>query len=69
MFFYGSRSKNGVGGVVSPSSEKYYSTFRFTFSCTNNTRKYEASVHGLQWTKKRGISSLQVFGDRRLIVN
>lgn len=66
LYFDWSRSKNGASGgcmLVSPNDEKYYSSFRFTFSYTNNTIEYEALVDGLQWTRKRGISCLQVFGD------
>ena len=55
--------------LISPMNERYYASFRFTFSCTNNVVEYEALVHGLKWVIKRGISYLQIFGDSELIVN
>ncbi|KAH9329035.1 hypothetical protein KI387_001143, partial [Taxus chinensis] len=39
------------------------------FSCSNNTAEYEALIHGLHWSRKKGIKNLQVFGDSKLIVN
>ena len=39
MFFDGSKRKNGAGGgtvLVSPSVEKYYADFHFSFACSNN---------------------------------
>ena len=55
--------------LISPTDERYYALFKFTFSCTNNVAKYEALIHGLKWAIKRGISFVQVFGDSELIVN
>ena len=55
--------------LISPANERYYASFRFTFSCTNNVAKYKALVHGLKWAIKRGISCLKFFGDLELIVN
>ena len=55
--------------LISPMDERYYATFKFNFSCTNNVVEYEALIHGLKWAIKRGISCLQVFGDSELIVN
>ena len=72
LYFDGSHNKIGVGGgymLISPTNERYYASFRFTFSYTNNVVEYEALVHGLNWAIKRGISCLQVFGDLELIVN
>lgn len=72
LLFDGSRSSNGSGGgcmLISPQGEKYYSSFRFSFSCTNNTVEYESLFHGLLWARKKKIKCLQVFGDSELIVN
>ena len=55
--------------LISPTNERYYASFRFTFNCTNSIAKYEALVHGLKWAIKRGISYLQVFGDLEFTVN
>ena len=55
--------------LILPTNERYYASFRFTFSCTNNVAEYEALIHGLKWAIKRGINCLQVFGDSELIVN
>ena len=55
--------------LISPQGIKYYSAFRFQFSCSNNTAEYEALIHGLHWAMKKGIKNLQVFGDSELIVN
>ena len=72
LFFDGSRSKTGAGGgcmLISPVNERYYASFRFTFSCTNNVAEYEALINELKWAIKRGISCLRVYGDSELIVN
>lgn len=72
LFFDGSRSRQGVGGgviLVSPQGIKYYSPFIFQFACSNNSAEYEALIHGLHLSRKRGIKNLQVFGDSELIVN
>lgn len=55
--------------LISPQGEKYYSSFRFSFSCNNNTTEYESLVHGLLWARKKKIRCFQVFGDSELIVN
>ena len=55
--------------LISPIDERYYASFRFTFSCTNNVAEYEVLIHGLKWAIKRAISCLQVFGDSELIVS
>ena len=72
LYFDGSYNKVGAGGgcmLISLMNERYYASFRFTFSCTNNVVEYEALVHGLKWPIKRGINYLQAFGDSKLIVN
>lgn len=72
LYFDGFRSKNGIGGGCMPiyhKDEKYYASFRFSFSCTNNIVGYEALVHDIQQENKWGISCLQVYGDNELIVN
>lgn len=55
--------------LISPKGDKYYSSFRFTFSCRNNTSEYLALIHGLQWESNKGISCLQVFRYTKLIIN
>ena len=72
MFFDGSRGKQGAGGgvmLVSLENENYYATFRFSFSCTNNTTEYEGLIDGLEWERKHGIKCLKVYGDSELILN
>ncbi|KAH9321602.1 hypothetical protein KI387_016241, partial [Taxus chinensis] len=39
------------------------------FSCSNNTTKYEALVHGFHWARKLGIKNLKVFGDSEMVTN
>ena len=70
LFFDGSHNKIGVGGgcmLISLANERYYASFRFTFSYINIVAEYEALMHGLKWAIKRGISCLQVFGDSELM--
>lgn len=65
VYFDGSRRKVGYGGgamEISPEGKRYYSTFRFSFSCTNNTRKYESLAHALEWARKKNVKCLQLFG-------
>lgn len=72
MYFDGSRNKNGSGAsvmLVSLVLERYYFSFRFQFSCTNNVAEYEALSQGLILTQKIGIQVLSVYGDRELMVN
>ena len=72
MYFDGSRSKNGSGAgvmLISPAQIRYYFSFRFQFSCTNNVAEYESLVQGLFLAQKRGIQTLRVYGDSELVVN
>lgn len=55
--------------LISPRNERYFSAFHFYFSCSNNTAKNEALIHGLEWTRRMGVSCLRVYGDSELIVN
>ena len=72
LYFDGARNKNGSGeGVmlISPSLEKYYFLYKLLFSCTNNVVEYEALIEGLLFAEKKGIKSLRVLGDRKLVVD
>lgn len=72
MYFDGCHSKNGAGGgamLISPSGERYYSAFHFTFSCTNNIAEYEGLIASLEWARKCGISLIKVCGDSELALN
>ena len=55
--------------MVSPSVEKYYAAFHFSFACSNNIAEYEGLIQGLEWAKKRGIEFIKVYGDSELTVN
>lgn len=55
--------------LVSPKGERYYTTFRFSFSCTSNIVEYESLVDGLEWARKRGLKALRVYGDSELVVS
>ena len=55
--------------LVSPKEERYYTPFRFSFSCTSNTAEYESLVNGLEWARKRGLKALKVYGDSELVVS
>lgn len=72
LFFDGARSRHGSGGgsmLVSPEGERYYTTFRFSFSCTSNTKEYESLINGLEWARKRGLKALKVYGHSELVVS
>lgn len=72
MFFYGSRTRVGSGAIVfliSPRKERYYFSYRFQFTYTNNFVEYEALIQGLLLAQRRGIQSLKVFGDSELVIN
>ena len=72
LFFDGGRNKIGAGGgcmLISPRNERYFSTFHFCFSCSNNMAEYEALIHGLEWARRMGVSYLKVYGDSELVVN
>ena len=55
--------------LVSPSVEKYYAAFHFSFACSNNVAEYEGLIQGPEWAKKRGIECIKVYGDSILVVN
>ena len=66
MYFYGSRSKNGVGDdvwIISPIIEFKYLSYKLTFECTNNVAEYEALLLGLNALKDMGEKRIEVFGD------
>ena len=55
--------------LIYPSLEKFYSSYKLQFNCTNNVAEYEALIQGLQLAQKRGIKSLRVHGDSNFVVN
>ncbi|KAK5794881.1 hypothetical protein PVK06_036131 [Gossypium arboreum] len=60
---------NGIGAVlVSPNGDHYPFTCKLDFDCTNNMAEYEARIMGLQAAIKRGIKTLEVYGDSTLVV-
>jgi len=65
LFFYGSRSNDGVGAgciLVSPEGEKNVLACRLEFDCISNIVEYEALVQGLYKAIGLNIKCLQVFG-------
>ena len=54
--------------LVSPKQESTHLSFKLTFQVTNNIKKYEALILGLNATKDMGIRDIRVFGDADLII-
>ena len=61
MYFDGSLNLEGTGvGVyfISPSGDKLRYVLRLHFQASNNTAKYEATLHGLRIAVELGIKCL-----------
>ena len=72
MYFDGSLNLDGAGaGVyfILPSGDKLCYVLRLHFRASNNTTKYEASLHGLRIAVELGVKHLQVYGDSALVIN
>ncbi|GAV65383.1 RVT_3 domain-containing protein, partial [Cephalotus follicularis] len=62
-----------VGGagivIVYPTSKTIQLSYKLDFGCPNNEAEYEALIVGLLAVSAMGITSLNVKGDSRLILN
>jgi hypothetical protein len=61
LFFYGSKSQEGVGAgciFINPAGKHSFLSCRLEFECTNNTVEYEALVQGLKKDIDLGIKEL-----------
>jgi ribonuclease HI len=66
MYFDGSFTVNGAGGVIvliSPIGDRLH------FRATNNVAEYVALVNGLRIATELGVHRLYIHGDSELIVN
>jgi ribonuclease HI len=71
MYFNGSLNIDGTwAGVyfISPSRDKLSYVLRIHFKASNNTTKYEATIHGLRIAVELGIKRCMVFGDSALVI-
>ena len=71
MFFDGACSRETAGAgvvLISPEQEITHLSFKLAFQVTNNIKKYEALLLGLNVEKDRGIKNLKVFRDADLII-
>ncbi|KAG8473187.1 hypothetical protein CXB51_035220 [Gossypium anomalum] len=60
---------NRIGAVlVSPNGDYYPFTCKLDFDCTKNMAEYEACIMGLRAAIKRGIKTLEVYGDSALVI-
>ncbi|KAM1369606.1 hypothetical protein ACFX2F_040171 [Malus domestica] len=72
MFFDGSARANGAGaGVVFMSPQRQILPYSFQLSelCSNNVAEYQALIIGLQMAINMEITTLEVYGDSKLIIS
>jgi len=72
MYFDGSLNLDGAGaGVyfISPLGDKLCYVIRLNFRASNNTAKYQATLHGLHIAVELGVKRLLVYGDSTLMIN
>ncbi|KAM1172911.1 hypothetical protein ACFX2G_023441 [Malus domestica] len=72
MFFDGSARADGAGaGVVFMSPQRQILPYSFQLSelCSNNIAEYQALIIGFQMAINMGITTLEVFGNSKLIIN
>ena len=71
LFFYGSRSKDGVGAgcvLVDPKGTETMIACRLEFECTNNVVEYEALVQALDKSIDMGAKVIECIGYSEIIV-
>lgn len=69
--FDGSRSKQGSGAGVeltNPKGMNFLASYQLQFPCINSINEYKALVRGLLFAHKKGVKSLRVQGDFKLMV-
>ncbi|WKA02936.1 hypothetical protein VitviT2T_021082 [Vitis vinifera] len=72
MFFDGSARYDGTGaGVVFVSPQRQILPYSFVLSerCSNNVVEYQALIIGLQMAIEMKITSLEICGDSKLVIN
>ena len=72
MFFDGSALYDGTSaGVVSVLPQRQILLYSFVLSerCSNNIAKYQALIIGLQMVIKMKVTSLEICGDSKLVIN
>ncbi|KAM2359444.1 hypothetical protein ACFX1X_008155 [Malus domestica] len=72
MFFDGSARADGAGaGVVFMSPQRQILPYSFQLSelCSNNVAEYQALIIGLQMAINMEITTLEVYGDSKLIIS
>ena len=72
LAFNGSKHQKGVGaGVVITSPERVDEKFmyRLDVQCSNNQVEYEALIISLKLLKSLDMTTVQIMGDSKLVVN
>jgi hypothetical protein len=72
MYFDGSLNIDGVGaGVlfISPNKDELRYVLSLHFPSSNNTKEYEACLHGMRIVVELGVKRLYVYGDSALVIN
>ena len=72
MFFDRSTRYDGTSaGVVSVLPQRQILPYSFVLSerCSNNVAKYQALIIGLQMAIKMKVTSLEICGDSKLVIN
>ena len=72
MYFNGSLNLDDIEvGVyfISPSGDKLRYVLCIHFHASNNTVKYQATLHGLRIAIELGIKRLMVYSDSAIIIN